>query len=471
MLQEYPIIKILKQLQADNLLPAIVFRSSRRACDEDSIQVLKARGFELSDQQQGEILKKIDKIISQYNIEKDLIFRHEQIESVVRYGVGAHHAGQLLVWRLLLEELMSQGALRLLIATGTVAAGVDFPARTVVVTAHSRRGAEGFRNLTASELQQMSGRAGRRGRDTLGICLAAPGAYCDARVISDVSLRPPEPLRSAYFASPSTVLNLLKFRNIDDLKFTVERSLASFHDRQQAVKSMQEAESELAELKIESEEKLSDAKRKNLRRIRRKHREAQELQEKQIKNLEQTLSGLETLGFLENGSLSEKGAWGANLCTHLLLELTEAIDSFLISGDSPLEELIGLVASIAGDSHRTYLSIRQVPISKEKFKKLDELVIKVRSAFSSPFNPELKVIPAAAVTVLTWLESDTWSNFNSILKLGGVADGDAARLIMQTAEHLSQITRLYETHTELARLAAEGKRRLLRPPLSEELVD
>ena len=470
MLQEYSIIKILKQLNSDNLLPAIVFRSSRRACDEDSDHILRARGMDLPEEQQGQILKKIDAIIARYSIDKNLIFGHEQIESVVRYGVGAHHAGQLLVWRLLLEELMSQGALRLLIATGTVAAGVDFPARTVVITAHSRRGNEGFRNLTPSELQQMSGRAGRRGRDTLGICVAAPGAYCDARVIAEVSQRPPEPLRSAYYASPSTVLNLLKFRNIDDLRFTVEKSLACFHDRQLSKKILEEAETELAELKPE-ETAVSEARRKQLRKIRKRQREAEELTQKQIKNLEQTLAGLEQLGFLENGSLSEKGIWGANLCTHLLLELTEAIDSFLISGDSPLEELIGLVASIAGDSHRTYLSIRQVPVSKDKFKVLDQLVVKVRAAFSSPFNPELKVIPAAAGTVLTWLDSDNWADFNRILRLGGVADGDAARLIMQTAEHLAQITRLYDTHPELARLAAEGKRRLLRPPLSEELVD
>ena len=110
-------------------------------------------------------------------------------------------------------------------------------------------------------------------------------------------------------------------------------------------------------------------------------------------------------------------------------------------------------------------------IAKEKFKKLEEIVVKVRGAFASPFNAELKTLPAAAATVLTWADSDNWQNFNRLLKLGGVADGDAARLIMQTAEHLSQICRLYETHPDLARLAGEAKRRLLRPPLSEELID
>ena len=50
------------------------------------------------------------------------------------------------------------------VATATVAAGVDFPARTVVLTVADARTGSGWRELSASELQQMTGRAGRRGR-------------------------------------------------------------------------------------------------------------------------------------------------------------------------------------------------------------------------------------------------------------------------------------------------------------------
>jgi superfamily II RNA helicase len=53
-------------------------------------------------------------------------------------------------------------------ATATVAAGVDFPARSVVVTVADRRTGNGWQSLTASELQQMTGRAGRRGKDRVG---------------------------------------------------------------------------------------------------------------------------------------------------------------------------------------------------------------------------------------------------------------------------------------------------------------
>jgi ATP-dependent RNA helicase HelY len=46
-------------------------------------------------------------------------------------AVGSHHSGQLPAWKLVLETLMSEGLLDAIFATSTVAAGVDFPARTV----------------------------------------------------------------------------------------------------------------------------------------------------------------------------------------------------------------------------------------------------------------------------------------------------------------------------------------------------
>ena len=181
MLTDYPVIKILKQLGADNLLPAILFRTSRRQCDADIERLERAGNLALPRDTQDSIREEIEKLIVQYDVQREVVHRHEQYEMLVTMGVGAHHAGQLLIWRLLLEELMSRGLMRLMIATGTVAAGVDFPARSVVITAHSKRGAEGFNTLSSSELQQMSGRAGRRGKDVVGFCLIAPGPFSDAR--------------------------------------------------------------------------------------------------------------------------------------------------------------------------------------------------------------------------------------------------------------------------------------------------
>ncbi|MCB0360274.1 MAG: hypothetical protein KDD44_11585, partial [Bdellovibrionales bacterium] len=149
------IAQIVAELSRHNLLPAIVFRTSRNQCDVDAQRAATNRRMRLPIMQQRSLRAAVHEIIERYDMDRELITTHPQYNALVSTAIGAHHAGQLLMWRLLLEELMAAGQLKVLVATGTVAAGVDFPARTVIITAHSRRGAEGYRTLTSAEFQQM----------------------------------------------------------------------------------------------------------------------------------------------------------------------------------------------------------------------------------------------------------------------------------------------------------------------------
>lgn len=490
---EFQIIDVVAELGRCNLLPAIVFRTSRSQCDVDAERCGKSKSLRLSPPHQHELRETVKEIVKRYDLDFELVSTHPQYSGLIQTGVGAHHAGQLLMWRLLLEELMAAGVLRVLIATGTVAAGVDFPARTVVITAHSKRGADGFKTLTSAEFQQMSGRAGRRGRDTVGFCLAAPAPFCDARALLRLSRRPPEPLVSAYFPSPSTVLNLLRYRNVDDLRYTVQRSLAAFIDRRDARRVESEADELRASLvpevraHLESllqekndaedddsprESKLARAlsrdEKRLVKRIRRNYREAVELATRQSTLLDSTLSGLERLGYLEGVNLSAKGFWAAHLCTTLVLELAELISNNTIRGGSA-EKLVAVVAAITGDPHREYLETKQEPLSEEEITTLTDVIERVAASNIPGALPARAPSLTAAQTAIAWLHTETWHEFRSILILSGVAEGDAARLITQTAEQLNQITRLSDTHTELALAAETGKRLLLRPPLTEAI--
>jgi ATP-dependent RNA helicase HelY len=461
---EFPVTAILKALESDNLLPCILFRTARKQCDTDLEKLMRARNMQLPPGEQSALEREIDSIIQKYSFERDFIVKYPQYDALVKLGVGAHHAGQLLLWRLLLEELMTRSMLRMMIATGTVAAGVDFPARTVVVTAHSRRGSEGFSVLTAAELQQMAGRAGRRGKDAVGLCIAAPGQFCDARVILDVSKRPPEPLRSAYFAAPSSVLNLLKYRNVDDLNYTVARSLAAFLDRKNARILHQEAIAEDHAITADTTLK-GEVRKRAEKRVRRKHREADELEGRQLTQLETSLQGLRKLGYVETNSLTEKGAWAAELCTSLVLQLGEAVADGLFD-DCALYEMVGIVASIAGDPHRPYFSLKANPVKKELLHKMAAVCERVKNAYESS-SSEVAVLPDAALTVVTWMDAENWEEFAGLLRLNGVADGDVSRLIGQTADHLNQLSRLEKSHPLIAQAAKVGRSRLLRPPFSE----
>jgi superfamily II RNA helicase len=79
-------------------------------------------------------------------------------------------------WKELIEELFQQGLVKVVFATETLAAGINMPARSTVISALSKRTERGHRPLMGSEFLQMAGRAGRRGLDSRGMwsrCRAA----------------------------------------------------------------------------------------------------------------------------------------------------------------------------------------------------------------------------------------------------------------------------------------------------------
>lgn len=84
-------------------------------------------------------------------------------------GLASHHAGCLPAWKALVERCFQQGLLKVVFATETLAAGINMPARTTVISTLSRRRDTSHSALFHNELLQMAGRAGRRGYDTAGI--------------------------------------------------------------------------------------------------------------------------------------------------------------------------------------------------------------------------------------------------------------------------------------------------------------
>ena len=227
---EIPPPKLITALGRYNLLPAIVFLPTRRKCDEAAIAVAADR----SQRAQPERIKQREQIFEEFAAISPEITSHKHRKMIVHTGVASHHAGHIPAWKLLIEKLMSGGLLNAIFATSTVAAGVDFPARTVVISNADVRGNEGWRPLRASELQQMTGRAGRRGKDNVGFVVLAPGQFQNPRKIAELLKAPPEPLESQFRATYTSLLNLLDaFGAFAPVREIAEKSFAFRSTRHQ----------------------------------------------------------------------------------------------------------------------------------------------------------------------------------------------------------------------------------------------
>jgi ATP-dependent RNA helicase HelY len=222
-LPEIPPPQLVGALRSYNLLPAIVFLTTRRRCDEAASEVALFAKRAANDERQEQRRQFVRDFITEF---PEIKF-HKHRNLIIRGGVASHHAGHLPAWKLLVEKLMSAGLLDAIFATSTVAAGVDFPARTVVISQADTRSSDGWRPLQASELQQMTGRAGRRGRDNVGFIVLAPGTYQNPARIAQLLKSKPDDLISQFRATYSSLLNLLDaYGNFAQVRQIAERSFA-----------------------------------------------------------------------------------------------------------------------------------------------------------------------------------------------------------------------------------------------------
>lgn len=161
--------KLVKDLKNEDMLPALIFRLSRSAC-ANTINDLKDKKINLTTDEEKE---EIANIIAQYKA-KGAYFGKSFDETSLLNGYAYHHAGILPQYKKLVEELFSKKLIKVVAATATLSAGINMPARTVVITdtAYQKYDSKMDEiipvNLTANEFHQMAGRGGRRGIDTIG---------------------------------------------------------------------------------------------------------------------------------------------------------------------------------------------------------------------------------------------------------------------------------------------------------------
>ena len=212
---------IVEVLHQKDMLPCIYFTFSRRKCDENALQCKK---LELLTKEES---IEIEKYIDEYLKDNMYLFNSPQLE-LIKKGVAPHHAGLLPGLKNLIERLFQKGLIKVVFATETLAAGINMPARTTIISSISKRTDDGHRLLTANEFLQMSGRAGRRGMDEIGYVVIVGTPFQTPDEVYNLAISSSNPLESKFEPCYSMVLNLLQRFSLDEAKELILKTFGYF---------------------------------------------------------------------------------------------------------------------------------------------------------------------------------------------------------------------------------------------------
>lgn len=212
---------VISVLHKKDMLPAIYFTFSRKKCDE---QMEKCCYLDLITKEEA---KEIQKIVDEY-LKENPYLEHNKHLDYIYHGVASHHAGLLPGWKVLVERLFQKGLIKVVFATETLAAGINMPARSTVISAISKRTDNGHRMLTANEFLQMSGRAGRRGMDKVGYVTVIGTQFQSPEEVAELVLSDANPLESRFSPKYSMVLNLLQKFSMDEAKELILKSFGYY---------------------------------------------------------------------------------------------------------------------------------------------------------------------------------------------------------------------------------------------------
>lgn len=166
------VIKLIDKLNEKNKLPAIAFVFSKKY-SEELLQTALTKGKYLTTRKEQ---AEIEKILEKYKKEYGFYSNNLNV-AALKKGYALHSAAILPLQKQLIEELFNKKLIKVTFATETLAAGINMPARTVIMTDYQKPSGSiiepnarlsFLRPLSANEFHQMAGRAGRRGIDKIG---------------------------------------------------------------------------------------------------------------------------------------------------------------------------------------------------------------------------------------------------------------------------------------------------------------
>jgi ATP-dependent RNA helicase HelY len=221
-------IDIVEMLQFEDLLPAIYFIFSRAACDEAMRNCLHAGVRLTHPTERAEIRAIVEAKVSGLS-DSDLdALDYANFAAALENGIAAHHAGMVPPFKEAVEACFTEGLVKVVFATETLALGINMPARTVVIEKLTKFNGSSNQMLTAGEFTQLTGRAGRRGLDPHGYAVTLWSPHMAFEEVAELASRRTYELRSAFRPTYNLAANLIRRSSREQAHHFLKLSFAQY---------------------------------------------------------------------------------------------------------------------------------------------------------------------------------------------------------------------------------------------------
>ena len=239
---------VVDRLSSEGMLPAIYFIFSRKGCGEAVKQCLREGVRLTSSDEARAIIEYADMHVADLPPnELDVLGYDDWIEGL-RRGIAAHHAGMIPPFKEAVEDLFARGLVKVVFATETLALGINMPARSIVIESLMKFTGEKHEQMTPGEYTQLSGRAGRRGKDEIGHSVVLLQRFVPFDGITRLASTRTYPLQSSFRPSYNMTVNLVRNYDRREAEHLVNSSFAQFQADRDVVRLERKREKDAAYL-------------------------------------------------------------------------------------------------------------------------------------------------------------------------------------------------------------------------------
>lgn len=226
---------VVLQLRDEDLLPAIYFIFSRNQCDEAAYACLKMGISFTSKQDREEITEILESHVEAFSDDDLAALSYTRFLQQLEAGIGVHHAGLVPSFKEAVEECFARGLVKVVFATETLAVGINMPARSVVLDKVTKYNGETHQTLKPSDFSQLTGRAGRRGLDSVGHALTLWNPFITFDQVASLATSRSFVLNSAFRPTYNMAANLIRTTSQIQARHLLNLSFAQFQSGREIV--------------------------------------------------------------------------------------------------------------------------------------------------------------------------------------------------------------------------------------------